>query len=81
MSSKRNGQTSAKEAVTFARDKIFEREAVADERMILRDALRRGMGETTYRDTRAEFDQRRESRRFQLRSWNQAQLRSQLHHT
>ena len=51
--------TSAKEAVTFARDKIFEREAVADERMILRDALRRGMGETTFHDIRAEFDQRR----------------------
>jgi hypothetical protein len=31
--------TSAKEAVTFARDKIFEREAVADERMILPAAL------------------------------------------
>jgi conjugative relaxase-like TrwC/TraI family protein len=56
--------TSAKEAVTFARDKIFEREAVADERMILRDALRRGMGETTYRDIRAEFDQRREAGDF-----------------
>ena len=39
-------------------------EAVADERMILRDALRRGMGETTYRDIRAEFDQRRESGDF-----------------
>jgi conjugative relaxase-like TrwC/TraI family protein len=57
-------RTSAKEAVTFARDKIFEREAVADERMILRDALRRGMGETTYRDIRAEFDQRRETGDF-----------------
>jgi conjugative relaxase-like TrwC/TraI family protein len=56
--------TSAKEAVTFARDKIFEREAVADERIILRDALRRGMGETTYRDIRAEFDQRRETGDF-----------------
>jgi hypothetical protein len=56
--------TSAKEAVTFARDKIFEREAVADERMILRDALRRGMGDTTYRDIRAEFDQRREAGDF-----------------
>jgi conjugative relaxase-like TrwC/TraI family protein len=56
--------TSAKEAVTFARDKIFEREAVADERLILRDALRRGMGETTYRDIRTEFDQRREAGDF-----------------
>jgi conjugative relaxase-like TrwC/TraI family protein len=50
----------AKEAVTFARDSIFEREAVADERTILRDALRRGMGEVTYREVRAEFDRRQE---------------------
>ncbi|WP_348266203.1 MobF family relaxase [Edaphobacter sp. DSM 109919] len=54
----------AKEAVTFARDSIFEREAVADERAILRDALRRGMGETSYRDIRAEFDERRGAGQF-----------------
>jgi conjugative relaxase-like TrwC/TraI family protein len=56
--------TRAKEAVTFARDSIFEREAVADERTILRDALRRGMGETSYRDIRAEFDGRRQAGQF-----------------
>jgi conjugative relaxase-like TrwC/TraI family protein len=56
--------TPAKEAVTFARDNIFEREAVADERTILRDALRRGMGETSYRDIRVEFDKRREAGQF-----------------
>jgi conjugative relaxase-like TrwC/TraI family protein len=56
--------TRAKEAVTFARDSIFEREAVADERLILRDALRRGMGETSYRDIRAEYDKRREAGEF-----------------
>ena len=54
----------AKEAVTFARDSIFEREAVADERVILRDALRRGMGQATYRDIRAEFNSRRETGDF-----------------
>jgi conjugative relaxase-like TrwC/TraI family protein len=54
----------AKEAVTFARDSIFEREAVADERAILRDALRRGMGETSYRDIRQEFDGRRNAGEF-----------------
>jgi hypothetical protein len=53
--------TLAKEAVTFARESIFEREAVADERAILRDALRRGMGEASYRDIRAEFESRREA--------------------
>ena len=57
-------KTLAKEAVTFARDSIFEREAVADERTILRDALRRGMGETSYREIRAEFDERREAGHF-----------------
>jgi conjugative relaxase-like TrwC/TraI family protein len=57
-------KTRAKEAVTFARDRIFEREAVADERTILRDALRRGMAETSYRDIRAEYDKRREAGDF-----------------
>jgi conjugative relaxase-like TrwC/TraI family protein len=57
-------QTRAKEAVTFARDSIFEREAVADERRILRDALRRGMAETSYRDIRAEYDKRRVAGEF-----------------
>jgi conjugative relaxase-like TrwC/TraI family protein len=57
-------KTLAKEAVTFARDSIFEREAVADERAILRDALRRGMGETSYRDIRQEFDRRRNAGEF-----------------
>jgi conjugative relaxase-like TrwC/TraI family protein len=56
--------THAKEAVTYARDSIFEREAVADERTILRDALRRGMGEASYRDIRAEFDRRQEAGEF-----------------
>jgi len=49
----------AKEAVTFARESVFEREAVVDERRILRDAIRRRMGETTYREIRSEFETRR----------------------
>jgi conjugative relaxase-like TrwC/TraI family protein len=48
----------AQEAVTFSRDKHFEREAVVDERLLMRDALRRGMGKTTYGDVRQNFDQR-----------------------
>ncbi len=39
---------------------LFEREAVADERLIFRDALRRGMGETTYAEVRTDFEARRE---------------------
>ena len=54
----------AREAVAFARDSIFEREAVADERLILRDSLRRGMGETSYRAIRTEFDKQREAGEF-----------------
>jgi conjugative relaxase-like TrwC/TraI family protein len=46
----------AREAVTYARDRSFEREAVNDERDIFRDALRRGMGETTYPQVRASFE-------------------------
>ena len=56
----------AREAVTFARQSVFEREAVADERLILRDAIRRGMGETTYREIRAEFEVRRAMGDFQI---------------
>jgi conjugative relaxase-like TrwC/TraI family protein len=50
----------AKEAMTHARDSLFERLAVADERLILRDALQRGMGETTCAEVRADFNMRRE---------------------
>ena len=49
----------ARGAVAFAREKVFEREAVADERLIMREALRRGMGEVSFADTRDEFQRRR----------------------
>jgi AAA domain-containing protein len=48
----------AQESVTFSRDKHFEREAVVDERLLMRDALRRGMGKTTYGDVRQNFEER-----------------------
>ncbi len=48
----------AREAVSYARGSIYEREAVADERLIFRDTLRRGMGEITYKDARSEFESR-----------------------
>ena len=48
----------AKEAVTYARSSNFEREAVTDERTLMRDALRRGMGETTFAHVKAEFEAR-----------------------
>ncbi|MGA7521965.1 MAG: MobF family relaxase [Acidobacteriaceae bacterium] len=56
----------AHSAVTFARDRSFEREAVMDERDIFVDAMRRGMGETTYPEVRASFEARVASGEFRL---------------
>jgi conjugative relaxase-like TrwC/TraI family protein len=56
----------AQEAVTFARERSFEREAVIDERALFRDALRRGMSETTYGEVRANFERRLTAGEFQL---------------
>jgi conjugative relaxase-like TrwC/TraI family protein len=60
-----NPQQRAREAVTFSRDKNFEREAVVDERVIVRDALRRGMGEITYGQVRGNLDARLHSGEFE----------------
>ena len=51
--------------VSYARDRSYEREAVTDERDIFRDALRRGMGETTYSQVRIAFNSRVEIGEFQ----------------
>jgi conjugative relaxase-like TrwC/TraI family protein len=56
----------AREAVTFARERSFEREAVTDERDLFRDALRRGMSKVTYAEVRASFESRVASGEFQL---------------
>jgi conjugative relaxase-like TrwC/TraI family protein len=56
----------AHSALTYARDRSFEREAVMDERALFVDAMRRGMGETTYREVRANFEARVASGEFQL---------------
>jgi ATP-dependent exoDNAse (exonuclease V) alpha subunit len=54
----------AQAAVTFDRDRSFEREAVTDERAIFVDAMRRGMGQTTYPEVRANFEARVASGEF-----------------
>ena len=46
------------ESVTFSRDRNFEREAVVDERLLVRDALRRGMGDVTFSQVRAQLQHR-----------------------
>src|SRR5664279_3068711 len=51
-------EVQAKQAVTWARDHVFERSAVEERRAILETALVRGMGETTYAQVREEFERR-----------------------
>ena len=54
----------AQEAITFARSKNFEREAVVDERLLMRDALRRAMGEVPYAQVRANLESRHAAGEF-----------------
>ena len=49
---------SAHAAVTFAKERNLERDAVVDERAVLRDALTRAMGELTVDAIKAEFEHR-----------------------
>jgi conjugative relaxase-like TrwC/TraI family protein len=48
----------ARRAVTFARDRNLEREAVVEERAILRDALHHSLGEARLDDIKEEFHRR-----------------------
>src|SRR5229473_3514931 len=57
-------QMQAQQAVTWARDHVFERSAVQDRRAILESALVRGMGEATYARIRQEFERRIETGEF-----------------
>jgi conjugative relaxase-like TrwC/TraI family protein len=43
-------------ALTYARDKNFERHAVADERDLMRDALKRSLGEASLSEIRERFE-------------------------
>jgi len=48
-------------ALTYAQDKNFERHAVTDERELMRDALKRSMGEGSFAEVRQRFEKRIES--------------------
>jgi hypothetical protein len=48
----------AQSAVTFARDRNLEREAVVDERALMRDALKRSMGQAGFAEVRSHFEER-----------------------
>ena len=54
----------AREAVTYARDRNIEREAVVDERVLMRDALRRSMGESSFWEVRQNLEHRIRSGEF-----------------
>ncbi len=54
-----------RESLTFSRDKNFEREAVVDERALIRDGLRRGMGDITFAQVRSNLNARIASGEFQ----------------
>ena len=55
----------AQEAVTWSRDRHMEREAVVDERELLRDALKRSMGKATLAGVKTNLDARIRNGEFQ----------------
>ncbi len=52
------------QALSYSREKNLEREAVADERELLRDALKRSMGDATFGQIKGEFEKRVQSGDF-----------------
>jgi len=55
----------AQESVTWSRDRHMEREAVVEERELLRDALKRSMGKATLAEVKANLDARSRNGEFQ----------------
>ncbi|SEB44382.1 MobF family relaxase [Terriglobus roseus] len=51
-------QRAAHEGMSYARERGMEREAVVDERSLIRDALKHTMGEARLPEVRSEFDRR-----------------------
>jgi conjugative relaxase-like TrwC/TraI family protein len=60
----REPDKAAQQAVTYARDHLFERGAVHARKDILAAALDRGMGQTTSSQVRDEFERRVQAREF-----------------
>lgn len=54
----------AQSAVTFSKERNVEREAVSEERTLLRDALKRSMGDATLTQIKAEFEKRIQAGEF-----------------
>jgi conjugative relaxase-like TrwC/TraI family protein len=51
-------QQSIESALTYSREKNLERHAVTDERELMRDALKRSMGEASFGEVRQQFENR-----------------------
>lgn len=51
-------RAAAESALAFSKERNLEREAIADERDLIRDALRRSMGKTTLAEVSADFEKR-----------------------
>jgi conjugative relaxase-like TrwC/TraI family protein len=51
-------------AIAYARERNLERDAVADERELVRDALKRSMGEATLAEVKTEFEKQVQSGEF-----------------
>src|ERR1700723_1748718 len=60
-----NSVDRVRESLTYSRDKNFEREAVVDERALIRDEFRRGMGAVTYAQYRGNLNLRFASGEFE----------------
>jgi len=58
------GEKTVGQAVAYSREKNLEREAVAEERELLRDALKRSLGDATVAEVKAEFEKRVRSGEF-----------------
>src|SRR5713226_2807559 len=58
------GEKAIGQALTYSREKNLEREAVAEERELLRDALKRSMGDARVSEVKAEFEKRVQSGEF-----------------
>src|SRR6266481_6336034 len=58
------GEKAIGQAVAYSREKNLERDAVAEERDLLRDALKRSMGDATVAEVKAEFENRVQAGEF-----------------
>ncbi len=58
------GGRAISQALAYSREKNLEREAVVEERELLRDALKRSMGDATIAEVKAEFEKRVQSGEF-----------------